>query len=738
MKDCIKTYIIQFTHKNGNGWAFVNAWSPNQAEQIFKIQTHYIKPKVTGIKETKWYGEEMQLVFEGAVTTNAKTLYDLAVLNGFKGSLDDFLKSLKGKDGEDASSWSIGEDGYWYKDGVKTDTRAIGVKGDKGDPFTYEDFTEEQLAGLIGPPGPKGDNGDSLTNVLDLSSVFASGNADTINSALKSAPTNKVIYVGPGEYPINGSILLGRHESFICLGTIIGPSNISSIQSLNTLSPSTVYRDEVVRALFYFMGTHSRVYIKKIVVRNNYCAFYDYSSFNCVFHINEIVGSYNTQERLMVPSVFGISRNIITVSKDIDPGPAVDMKTCYKDPVKVYEPIPDDWYLNSGFMATNMQDTIVNIGVISNLNYGLHFVNTIPSSLPSGFTKLNIRKVQIQLTKFNVRAIDCKKGVVLDLSHKININVSGSTYTTTLGTDGYSTNCYIHGNTFNIDSFDHYQTSVNTNWIETMNTDFYDNTNGKDNRRYMFYLKGFSGNNNVVGNNMFNSQYMQGVYDVCVYAEYVQGVEFSGIVQINDLWFNHWDGTAQRHDFVNNTRYRKGKPITGTTNPYPTYNLVNAQDQAAHPSDRYANPYLDVVNIDVGPVLIFKNCKHIKFFNQGSDFFRAENEISVDSNSADIYIDKVGVNNTTSNPPDYHTARGLSSPDLLQSRVYGNGTFYYKRWNDGFLNSDGTLRSLESGVNIKTVNSNNLIGSGNINIEGGGGSELTPTEINNSIDTICV
>ena len=28
------------------------------------------------------------------------------------------------------------------------------LKGDKGDPFEYDDFTPEQLAGLVGPPGP--------------------------------------------------------------------------------------------------------------------------------------------------------------------------------------------------------------------------------------------------------------------------------------------------------------------------------------------------------------------------------------------------------------------------------------------------------------------------------------------------------------------------------------------------------------------------------------------------------
>lgn len=692
MKDCIKTYIIQFTHKNGNGWAFVNAWSPNQAEQIFKTQTHYIQPKVTGIKETKWYGEEMQLVFEGAVTTNGKTLYDLAILNGFKGSLDDFLKSLKGKDGEDAPSWSIGEDGYWYKNGVRTDTKAIGVKGDKGDPFTYEDFTEEQLAGLIGPQGPKGpkgDAGDSLTNVLDLSSVFASGNADTINSALKSAPINKVIYVGPGEYSINGSILLGRHESFICLGTIVGPSNISSIQSLNTLSPSTiVYKDEVVQSLFYFMGSHCRVYIKKIIIKNNYCAFYDYFSKNCTFSIGQIIGEYDGIESLTRKiSLFGNKAN----SNDT------------RDPVKMYMPIPDEWYLNSGFIGTGMRDDVINIGLISNLNYGLYFINTIPTSVPTGFSIINIRKVQVETSKFNVRAIDCKKGVVLDLYHKLNITKNENSYTTSLAIDGYSLDSYVHGCVFNIDTFNNYDSSVNTNWVETANEEFYDQT--KDNKRYMFYIKGRT-SKNPVGSNMFNSLYAQGVYDVCVYAENVQGLDFSGVVQVNDLYLNHWTGTAQRHDPVAKTRYNRGLEST----------------------------YNGVEEIDVGPVLVFKNSRHIKFNNTGNDFFRYINEISVDVNSYNIYIDKVGMSNVYT---DYHSLSSISLNNL-RSVVYGNGTSYYKLWNDGYLDSNGYLTSLKSGTNIKTVNSNSLIGSGNINIEGGSSSELTPTEINNSINTICV
>lgn len=65
----IKTYVLQFIYQNGNGWAFVNATSVNQAETVFKTQTRYREAKVTNIKEARWYGDNMQVVFEGAVTT---------------------------------------------------------------------------------------------------------------------------------------------------------------------------------------------------------------------------------------------------------------------------------------------------------------------------------------------------------------------------------------------------------------------------------------------------------------------------------------------------------------------------------------------------------------------------------------------------------------------------------------------------------------------------------------------
>ena len=95
----LRTYLIQFIYKNSNGWAIVNATTPIEAESVFKQQTKYPDVIVTNIKETKWYGESIQLVFEGSVTTSALatvsvSLSDLIENTDAYASVDDYLQSV--------------------------------------------------------------------------------------------------------------------------------------------------------------------------------------------------------------------------------------------------------------------------------------------------------------------------------------------------------------------------------------------------------------------------------------------------------------------------------------------------------------------------------------------------------------------------------------------------------------------------------------------------------------------
>ena len=68
----------------------------------------------------------------------------------------------RGIQGEKGEKGDTGHRGLQGEKGDKGDTGeqgAQGEKGSKGDPFTYEDFTPEQLEALTGPRGEKGETG---------------------------------------------------------------------------------------------------------------------------------------------------------------------------------------------------------------------------------------------------------------------------------------------------------------------------------------------------------------------------------------------------------------------------------------------------------------------------------------------------------------------------------------------------------------------------------------------------
>lgn len=83
--------------------------------------------------------------------------------------------------------------------GPKGDKGDTGLQGPKGDAFTFEDFTPEQLAslkgpkgdtGLQGPQGEKGDKGDPGTITIDTSLSTTSTNA-VQNKAITTAINSK-------------------------------------------------------------------------------------------------------------------------------------------------------------------------------------------------------------------------------------------------------------------------------------------------------------------------------------------------------------------------------------------------------------------------------------------------------------------------------------------------------------------------------------------------------------------
>lgn len=93
-------YIANIIHPNGNGYCIVSADNPKQAESIIRAQSRYHDARIADFKKLCWQDTDTHIIYEGAITTLGKNAYDLAVKHGFKGTVEDWLKSLKGEKGE--------------------------------------------------------------------------------------------------------------------------------------------------------------------------------------------------------------------------------------------------------------------------------------------------------------------------------------------------------------------------------------------------------------------------------------------------------------------------------------------------------------------------------------------------------------------------------------------------------------------------------------------------------------
>ena len=181
----LKTYIVQYIHRYGNGWAVINATHPSQIEGILRNQGKFPDAKVVSYKEEHYFGNSMAIVYEGNVTTYGQTPYDLAKQQGFKGTLDEWLESLRGPQG---------------------------IQGPQG---------YQGPQGIQGPQGPKGDKGDPGTD--------ATVTAASISNALGYTPQEPLIS-GENIKTINGISVLGN-------GDIDIPDNLSDLEDISISNP---------------------------------------------------------------------------------------------------------------------------------------------------------------------------------------------------------------------------------------------------------------------------------------------------------------------------------------------------------------------------------------------------------------------------------------------------------------------------------------------------------------------
>ena len=94
--------------------------------------------------------KEFAFYFKDHIVVKTKTAYDIAVDNGFTGTEEEWVKSIKGEPGEKGDT---GEQGIQGEKGEKGEKGIQGEKGDTG---------EQGIQGEKGEKGEKGDKGDSV------------------------------------------------------------------------------------------------------------------------------------------------------------------------------------------------------------------------------------------------------------------------------------------------------------------------------------------------------------------------------------------------------------------------------------------------------------------------------------------------------------------------------------------------------------------------------------------------
>ena len=164
--------------------------------------------------------------------TDGKSAYQIWLDAGNSGSEQDFLNSLKGQNGTEGAAGQDGVDGksayqIWVDAGntgdeaaflasLKGDQGDIGPAGEAGKAFTYDMFTEDQLAGLKGPQGEQGPTGPAGKNGTSVTIKGKVNDSSELDALLATAVS------GDG-YLLNGDLYVFNGTNFTNVGQIQGP-----------------------------------------------------------------------------------------------------------------------------------------------------------------------------------------------------------------------------------------------------------------------------------------------------------------------------------------------------------------------------------------------------------------------------------------------------------------------------------------------------------------------------------
>lgn len=161
----------------------------------------------------------------GATGPEGKSAYQVAVDEGFVGTEQEWIASLKGEKGDTGLRGIQGVKGdpFTYADFTPEQLTALKVKGDKGDPFVYTDFTPAQLESLRGPQGIKGETGEGFEIQKTYASISAM-NADFNNP---NVPEGAFVMIASDvSDPDNAKLYIKGESAFVFISDLSGAQGI--------------------------------------------------------------------------------------------------------------------------------------------------------------------------------------------------------------------------------------------------------------------------------------------------------------------------------------------------------------------------------------------------------------------------------------------------------------------------------------------------------------------------------
>ena len=173
--------VLLQTDKDLNVWAFVGT-AENGYTKISKTFRVNRRNKPADYVFTPV--EQTTIEEIAAIAQSVRDDADAGLFDGKPGK--NGRDGVDGKDGAPGKDGTDGKDGYTPKKGVDYFDGEPGQPGEKGAPFTYADFTPEQLESLRGPQGiPGHDGSDANVTSKNIESALGFTPADSVALSMK-------------------------------------------------------------------------------------------------------------------------------------------------------------------------------------------------------------------------------------------------------------------------------------------------------------------------------------------------------------------------------------------------------------------------------------------------------------------------------------------------------------------------------------------------------------------------